>query len=157
MEKTPTVDVQVFWALVLILLVLYAFAIYAVSIVGDDAEEGSVTKKYFGDLRSALLTGWQVTTFDHWDEILKSSKGNLLNLVVLLLLAIVLGLGLMNMVIGVLCESALGLQAKDELEVQRGDLITFLTAMKNLQEACWQIRNETSINMGTWSAIDSRP
>jgi len=52
-----------------------------------------------------------------------------------LLLAIVLGLGLMNMVIGVLCESALSLQAKDELEAQRADLITFLTAMKNLQEA----------------------
>ena len=62
------------------------------------------------------------------------SPGNLLNLVVLLLLAVVLGLGLMNMVIGVLCESALGLQAKDEAELQRGDLITFLTQMKTLQE-----------------------
>jgi len=62
------------------------------------------------------------------------APGNLLNLVVLLLLAVVLGLGLMNMVIGVLCESALGLQAKDEAELQRGDLITFLTATKNLQE-----------------------
>lgn len=127
---------QVCWALVLILLVLYAFSIYAVTIVGNDAEPGSPLKKYFGDLRSALLTGWQVTTFDHWGDVLTVSKSNLLNLVVLLLLAVVLGLGLMNMVIGVLCESALGLQAKDEAELQRGDLITFLTAMKNLQEAC---------------------
>lgn len=127
---------QVCWALVLILIVLYAFAIYAVSMVGNDSAEGTPAKKYFGDLRSAFLTGWQVTTFDHWDEVLKTAKGDWLNLMMLLLLAIVLGLGLMNMVIGVLCESALGLQARDELETQRVDLIAFLAAMKTLQEAC---------------------
>ena len=127
---------QVCWALVLILIVLYAFAIYAVSMVGNDAAEGTRTKIYFGNLRNAFLTGWQVTTFDHWDEVLKTAKNNLLNLVMLLLLAVVLGLGLMNMVIGVLCESALGLQARDELEMQRVDLIAFLAAMKTLQEAC---------------------
>ncbi|CAJ1370260.1 unnamed protein product [Effrenium voratum] len=129
---------QVFWALVLVLLVLYAFSIYAVSMIGDDAEEGSAMKLYFGDLRSALLTGWQVTTFDHWDEVLHQSRNDVLNLVVLLLVAIALGLGLMNMVIGVLCESALGLQARDDLDTQRGELIAFLAAMKNLQEACSQ-------------------
>jgi hypothetical protein len=64
------------WALVLILLVLYAFSIYAVTIVGNDAEPGSPLKKYFGDLRSALLTGWQVTTFDHWGDVLTVSKSN---------------------------------------------------------------------------------
>ena len=71
-------SVQVCWALILILLVLYAFSIYAVTIVGNDAEPGSPLKKYFGDLRSSLLTGWQVTTFDHWGDVLTVSKSNLL-------------------------------------------------------------------------------
>ena len=129
---------QVCWALLLILLLLYAFSIYAVSIVGHEAAEGTPSKMYFGDLRSALLTGWQITTFDHWDEVLYTAKDNMLHLIMLLLLSIVLGLGLMNMVIGVLCESALALQARDEADLQRGELITFLTAMKDLQEASRQ-------------------
>ena len=127
---------QVFWALVLILLLLYAFSIYAVSMIGSDADEGSALKSYFGSLTDSLLTGWQVTTFDRWDEVLYVSTNNLLTFSMLLLVAVVLGLGLMNMAVGVVCEAAMSLQARDEGEIQRAELIAFLSSMKNLQEAC---------------------
>ena len=127
---------QVFWALALILLLLYAFSIYAVSMIGADAAEGSTSKSYFGTLTKSLLTGWQVTTFDRWDEVLYTSTDNLLHFCVLLLVAVVLGLGLMNMAVGVVCEAAMSLQAKEDAEVQRAELIAFLSAMKNLQETC---------------------
>lgn len=127
---------QVFWALMLILLLLYAFSIYAVSMIGRDAAQGSTSKSYYGTLTDSFLTGWQVTTFDRWDEVLYTSTDNLLHFSMLLLVAVVLGLGLMNMAVGVVCEAAMSLQAKDDADVQRAELIAFLSAMKNLQETC---------------------
>eukprot|EP00439_Symbiodinium_sp_Y106_P034641 s3031_g4.t1 len=127
---------QVFWALMLILLLLYAFSIYAVSMIGRDAAQGSTSKSYYGTLTDSFLTGWQVTTFDRWDEVLYTSTDNLLHFCMLLLVAVVLGLGLMNMAVGVVCEAAMSLQAKDDADVQRAELIAFLSAMKNLQETC---------------------
>eukprot|EP00440_Ansanella_granifera_P068252 gb/GFBE01074043.1/.p1 GENE.gb/GFBE01074043.1/~~gb/GFBE01074043.1/.p1 ORF type:complete len:1044 (+),score=231.64 gb/GFBE01074043.1/:2-3133(+) len=128
---------QVFWALVLILIILYAFSIYAVSMVGADAEKGSELWYLFGDLRRALLTGWQITTFDDWDIILMHLReGHELTLAFVFVLSVFLGLGLMNMAIGVLCESALSLQAQEDIDDQRAGLIVFLDAMKDLQETC---------------------
>ena len=77
-----------------------------------------------------------MTTFDRWDEVLYTSTDNLLHFCMLLLVAVVLGLGLMNMAVGVVCEAAMSLQAKDDADVQRAELIAFLSAMKNLQETC---------------------
>eukprot|EP00931_Biecheleriopsis_adriatica_P038829 TRINITY_DN22207_c0_g1_i1.p1 TRINITY_DN22207_c0_g1~~TRINITY_DN22207_c0_g1_i1.p1 ORF type:complete len:1316 (-),score=258.04 TRINITY_DN22207_c0_g1_i1:241-4188(-) len=125
---------QVFWALTLIVLVLYTYAIFLVNVQAEN--EGTPIYEYAKNLRAGFLTGWQITTFDSWDEVVVLMRDSPFSFCGTVGVAIFLGLGLMNMAVGVLCESALHLRASSETEHQRDELITFLAAMKDLQETC---------------------
>lgn len=126
----------VIWAIVLLLGVLYGYSVYAVTLLGDKMEEDVELKFLFGTLRDAFLTGWQITTFDQFDNVLPVIMGLPDMMLAFFGVSVGLGLGLMNIVVGVLSEAAINLGNSQEIEEKQKALVEFLESMKRMRVLC---------------------
>jgi len=88
---------------------------------------------YFGGLLNAMLSGWQLLTFDDWDTLFDLARKDYpLTCAFVFLPTMVGGLMLMNMAVGVMCASAVSLVTRRAGENQYEALLVFISAMGDL-------------------------
>jgi len=125
----------VLFTMLIMLIVLYMFAILMIVCYGDEARvpSDSVHYHYFGGLLNAMLSGWQLLTFDDWDTLFDLARKDYpLTCAFVFLPTMVGGLMLMNMAVGVMCASAVSLVTRASRENQYEALLLFIESMGEL-------------------------
>jgi len=117
------------------LIFIYGTSLYCVQLVHASSDESSILMSYFGNLTSAMVTVWQLATFDSWGEIIENmlDEGYILGAASLVCTMFVLGCGILNMAIGVLCGSAMTLSESERKEREREELVAFFSCMARFQ------------------------
>eukprot|EP00929_Paragymnodinium_shiwhaense_P017254 TRINITY_DN12632_c0_g1_i1.p1 TRINITY_DN12632_c0_g1~~TRINITY_DN12632_c0_g1_i1.p1 ORF type:complete len:828 (-),score=248.11 TRINITY_DN12632_c0_g1_i1:185-2668(-) len=126
---------------VLLIMGLYSFSIFMVALVSRseaDSEPARVLQRAFTNIPQAMLTGFQLLSFDNWGSIVQPAfdAEYFLCGILLFVLMFLLGFGLMKMAIGIMCGSAITLNKKALQDVSRKELVEFFNAMNELKELC---------------------
>jgi len=112
------------WTFVMILSVLWTFAIFAVYWIGraDEFEDDAEAQMYFGDVWKTLLTLFQVVTLDSWTAVARPlmKKSGVIAPFFLCVIAVVTFV-LMNLITAVIVEHAFN-QAKEDEEMVAHEL-----------------------------------
>lgn len=119
----------ILWTQMLLSIVIYAFSIYMVVMIGEGP--------YYSDLLKAMITGWQLVTFDAWGDIARETLQNWPEHAwALYAVVILLGLGLMKMSIGVMCQSCVFLLDNRKDEQENNDMTNFFEHMSKVKHLC---------------------
>jgi len=130
----------IFWILVLMMLVIYSFGIYMIILTqGRYAPQDGVLAErmgeYFGGMPEAMLTAWRLTALDDWGTVIITEVTvDPIHAIPSLMLVIVLGLGLMKMAVGVMCESAISLVRTRQQEQNYRDIVSYIRTMEDLRK-----------------------
>merc|ERR1712224_715821 len=110
----------IIWTSVLQFLAIYVMSIFAVLTVsqGDLArDDTTATFYYFGSISRCMITGWQLSTFNNWGAIWDAGTQEVPWFGMILVgFMVFIGLGIMNISVGVLCESAVNLMQLEREE-----------------------------------------
>merc|ERR1719506_333906 len=101
-----------FWTVVLLTVILYGAGVLTTEIVGKTATQGvDPNAAKFRDVPTAMFTLLRMTTFDTWAEDIRilNDNGHFVASGILLLLLVLCGMGVLNMVVGIMCEAALSI------------------------------------------------
>jgi len=84
---------------------------------------------YFGQLLDGIVSGFMLLTLDDWDDMVGMARV-IIPLVCLIIVAmIIIGIMMMNMAVGVMCASSIGLVRRSQDEQTFEDLVKFLKSM----------------------------
>lgn len=107
------------WTFVLLIIVLYVFAILFVKLLGKEVDDAQI-KVWFGTMGGAMFTLFQIMTMESWAEIARAvweTDRFYMTFVILIFIAIC-SFAIMNTVLAVIVEHTLG-----EAMEQRDDII----------------------------------
>lgn len=106
-----------FWTLLMLTICLYCFGIVMVELVGKDdisfANQPEIKAK-FGSVVQAMWTLLKMTTFDDWSGGIHEVNKKLITFIVLSLFVCICGLGLLNLIVGIMCNSAMIVSTQDD-------------------------------------------
>jgi voltage-gated sodium channel len=98
-----------FWTVLMLLTVIYMFGIYTTTFIGQAENTTPALVAQYGNMERSMFTLSKITTLDGWaaDIQLLYDSGFGVHAAVLLFMLILTNLGLMNLIIGIMSESAL--------------------------------------------------
>jgi voltage-gated sodium channel len=117
------------WTFVLLLMVLYVFAILFVKLLGKEVDRDCI-KEWFGTMGGAMFTLFQIMTLESWAEIAREvwATDRWFMTFMILIFIMICSFAIMNTVLAVIVEHTLG-----EAMEQRDDIIR--KAQEELQRA----------------------
>merc|ERR1719160_1111964 len=99
----------------MLLGVVYMASIFMVEVVAKPNKDNSEIQAYFGTLPAAMITMFQVSTWEDWSTVVEVVDRQMPGLFVFFLFfVIVSGLGILNLVAGVMVMAAFKVVQKDE-------------------------------------------
>jgi len=111
------------WTLIIIITVLYVFAIASVELIGkhSDFQEDEKVQERFGDLVSSMFTLFQVMTLDTWaDSVVRPLMNEQTWLAIYFIFFITVSVFvLMNLITAVIVENAFSIAKEDEEMIAR--------------------------------------
>mmetsp|Transcript_30033 Transcript_30033/g.69973 ORF Transcript_30033/g.69973 Transcript_30033/m.69973 type:complete len:1547 (-) Transcript_30033:62-4702(-) len=127
----------IFWIACTMLLVVYGLcSTILLVVVGPDGKvENEAVAVHFGSLYSAVVSGWQIVTFDTWGPIVETTCADFPGASILICLLIGLGgLSAMNIGVAVMSEAAVRFTKIFEQKAQVKSLMNFLHQMTELEK-----------------------
>jgi len=150
----------VLFTMLIMLIVLYMFAILMIVCYGDEAriESDSLHYYYFGGILNAMISGWQLLTFDDWNTLFDVTRKDHPWIAGLVFVpTMVLGLMLMNMAVGVMCASAVQLVTRSQKEGQYEGLLNFIKCMGDLADLMKEDLKSETLLQETLEKVLNKP